>query len=133
MAARFDVAEGEITESDQPAIINLVVLAQADVFAREGSREIELFAARQSQHALRTDAADIVTGGVVELRQRRGTLYRRGPVDGRGRLHAQRFVGAVLVELLDERIEAFLLLEQVRARGARGLVLERAMHPLVAP
>ena len=39
---------------------------------------------------------------------------------------------SVVVELIDEFIESFLLLQQVGAWRASGLELERAMHPLVA-
>ena len=46
-------------------------------------------------------------------------------------LHSEGLVGALLIELLDEVIELGLLLEEVGAGGAGGLLLQRKMHALL--
>ena len=50
-----------------------------------------------------------------------------------GIFHAQPLVRSLVVEFLDEAIEAALLLEEVFGRGMGRFPLERQMHALVAP
>lgn len=40
-------------------------------------------------------------------------------------------MGPLVIEPLQERIEAALLLQEVLGRGLGGLLLQRPMHPLV--
>jgi hypothetical protein len=54
-------------------------------------------------------------------------------MDFGGVFHLKSLVGPLVIEDLDEPIELALLLQEVAARGPRGLGFERAMHPFMTP
>ena len=51
MAAGLDMAEGQIGEGDEPAILNRVVFAQANIFAGQGRREVQLSPRRRRRES----------------------------------------------------------------------------------
>ena len=69
--------------------------------------------------------------GIVDVGQARDRSGVRA-VDVGGALHGERLVGSFGVELVEEGVEACLLLQAVHARRAGCLLLEREVHALVA-
>ena len=98
-------------------------LFNADCLACEDLAEVDLFAAH-------TDAGDhngFVVQGVIEVGQ--SLIRARGRlIDLRGALHAQSLVRALLVENLEEVIEAGLLLQEIGGSGFGGFFKVKCMR-----
>ena len=69
--------------------------------------------------------------GVAELRQALIEARSRR-IDLGGIFHVERFMGALVVEFMNEGIERGLLLQAVHACGAGCLLFQSQVHALVA-
>jgi hypothetical protein len=84
----------------------------------------------EAEPAATGDHGDTVVEGVVRLRD--GVVGPRGRgVDLGGAFHGEGLMRALAVEGIDEPVEAGLLLQDVGAGGASGLLLEGEAHALV--
>src|SRR5688572_2900991 len=107
-------------------------LFQADLFPTQYVTEEEEPPLSKPDRAARFHLAQLEVTGITGLRQSRGQRAWRGS-ESRGRRGVrQRFVGALLVELRAEGIEAFLLPDQVPLGRTRCLRFKRTVHPFVA-
>src|SRR6266540_2585622 len=78
-----------------------------------------------------TDSPDFEVAWVLQRGQPLGVRTWRRAVEGCGRFLTQRLVGALLVVLATESVEASLLRRKVGLRRAGRLFLESAMHPFM--
>src|SRR6266508_2210599 len=76
-------------------------------------------------------APDFEVAWVLQRRQPLGVRTWRRSVEGGGRFLTQRLVGALLVVLATESVEASLLRRKVGLRRAGRLFLKSAMHPFM--
>jgi len=97
-----------------------------DGLAGQRNAEIDLLAIKAEAAAI-GDHDDAVMEGIVRLGDTVIKAGRSGVELGRA-FHAKGLVGALRMELLDEVIELGLLLEEVGAGGAGGLLLEGERH-----
>jgi hypothetical protein len=72
-----------------------------------------------------------VMEGIADVRQA-AIRTRRCNIDIGGTLHAQGVMRSFAIELVNEVIELFLVLQRVYRRRAGRLFLEREMHALMA-
>jgi hypothetical protein len=98
-----------------------VHLFDADCLASEDLTEVDLFAT-QTDAAATGDHNGFVVQGVIEVGQ--SLIRARGRlIDLSGTLHAQSLVRTLLVEDLEEVIEAGLLLQEIGGSGSGGFLL----------
>jgi hypothetical protein len=116
-------------EGDQPSVI--AFFANPDELPSKCLGKMHLAAAGQMNEPLGSDTQDVVVGRVVGIGQESRMFLGRRDVDIRASLHAESFVRALGVELLNELVETFLLLEQVTARRASRFGFECSVHSLV--
>ena len=101
----------------------------ADGLSSKDLAEIDFFVA-QTDAATAGDHDGFVVEGIVDVRQP-GVATRGGLVDLRRTFHIQSFVRALVVEDLNEFVEAGLLLQEVGGRRLGGFLLQGEMHALV--
>src|SRR5262249_16108353 len=124
---QIEVPQIIIHKADQPYVV--VNLLDADGLSSKDLAEIDFFVA-QTDAATASDHDGFVVEGIVDVRQPGvGTGGRL--VDFRRTLHIQSFVRALVVEDLNEFIEAGLLLQEVGGRRLGGFFLQGEMHALV--
>src|SRR6185312_1853745 len=123
-----DGAELDRAVAYGPAVI--VRLDQPDGFADQGFAEEEK-TSLPLDFAILAHASNQVVGTVLWLAQTAAPITRGRLVDAAWRHLAEGLMWPLLVEVAAEAIEPALLSAQVGSRWTCGLVLERAVQPLM--
>jgi hypothetical protein len=102
----------------------------ADRLASKDLAEVNLFVAH-TDAAAAGDDDDLVVKGIVDIGQS-GINARRRLIDLSRALHGQSFVRTLVVEDVDEVVEACWLLKEVGSGRLGGFFLEREVHAFMA-
>src|SRR5262249_43701433 len=124
---QIEVPQIIIHKADQPYVV--VNLLDADGLSSKDLAEINFFVA-QTDAATAGDHDGFVVEGIVDVRQS-GVGAQRGLIDLRRTFHIQSFVRALVVEDLNEFVEAGLLLQEVGSGRLGGFFFQSEMHALV--
>jgi transposase len=111
----------------------VVDLLQPHVLADAHGGDVDPGVLLPADAAVGAHVAHLEPIGILERRELRRHLPWRELVTGGRRVHVQRLVRPLLVELLPEVVELALLRPATARWRARRLGLERAVHALVTP
>jgi hypothetical protein len=126
----LESAQGHGTEVQIPDPV--VRLLEAYPLADEGFAD-EQAAALPLDLAICANPPSLIVAGILQLVQMLRVLSSRRCVELRRRPLAQRLMGALLVEIRLESVEAPLLSPQVPGGRTSRVRLQGSMHPLVTP
>ena len=115
-------------EADEPDA--LVDLFDADVLAGEDRAEVDLAPVEADAPAV-GHGNGVVVQRVGELAEASIRPRGRG-IEFGGIAHLERLMRPLVIEAVDELIEAFLLLQQVVRGRFSGFLLQGQVHPLMA-
>src|SRR5215468_4145557 len=126
-SVQIEVPQIIIHKAHQPDVV--VNLLDADGLSSKDLAEVDFFVA-QTDAATAGDHDGFVVEGIVDVRQP-GVGTGGGLVDLRRAFHVQSFVRALVVEDLNEFVEAGLLWQKVGGRRLGGFFLQGEMQALV--